>query len=71
MSYNITFSRYHEELIKEAEELLKKEEKMRDNDDYIYEIVLVPTAVVYHNSNKLKEGRPGIIYHPNNELIRK
>ena len=66
MSYNITFSKYHEELIKEADELLKKEEKMRGNDDYIYEIVLVPTAVVYN-----KKGIPGIIHHPKNKLIRK
>lgn len=66
MSYNITFSKYHEELRKEAEERLAKEEKYNKGEEYSYEIVLVPTGVVFD-----KKGRAGIILHPENELIRK
>lgn len=65
MSYNITFSKYHEELRKEAENFLSKEQKWR-RQGYSYEIVLVPTGVVFD-----EEGRACHVLVPDTHLIRK
>lgn len=64
--FNITFSKYHEELRKEAEERLRKEKEFHKREGYSYEIVLVPTGVVFN-----EEGRGSIIMNPNPQLIRK
>ena len=64
--FNITFSKYHEELRKEAEERLRKEKEFHKREGYDYEIVLVPTGVVFN-----EEGRSSIIMNPNPQLIRK
>ena len=64
--FNITFSKYHKELRKEAEERLKKEKQYYEREGYSYEIVLVPTGVVFD-----EEGIPSTICCPDNKLIRK
>ena len=63
--FNITFSKYHEELRKDAEERLEKEKKFH-REGYTYEIVLVPTGVVFN-----KEGRSCVVANPDINLIRK
>lgn len=64
--FNITFSKCHEELRKEAEERLEKEKQYHGREGYSYEIVLVPTGVVFN-----EEGRGSIIMNPDPQLIRK
>ena len=64
--FDITFSKYHEELRKEAEERLRKEKEFHKREGYDYEIVLVPTGVVFN-----KEGSASMIMSPNSRLIRK
>ena len=65
MSYNITFSTKHEELRKEAEDFLNGEQRWC-TDGYTFEIVLVPTAVVFN-----EEGRACRVLNPDTHLIRK
>ena len=64
--FNITFSKHHEELRKEAEERLRKEKEFHKREGYDYEIVLVPTGVIFN-----EEGRGSVIMNPNPQLIRK
>ena len=52
--FNITFSKYHEELRKEAEERLRKEKEFHKREGYDYEIVLVPTGVVFNEEGKVQ-----------------
>ena len=69
MSYNITFSKYHEELRKEAEERLAKQEKFNGGEGYSYEIVLVPTGVVFDKeANELAFGVYGEISKPESKI---
>ena len=64
--FNITFSKHHEELRKEAEERLRKEKEFHKREGYDYEIVLVPTGVVFN-----EEGSASVIMNPNPHLIKK
>ena len=64
--FNITFSKYHEELRKEAEENLRKEKEFHKREGYDYEIVLVPTGVVFN-----EEGHASMVMMPDVQLIRK
>ena len=64
--FDITFSKYHEELRKDAEERLKKEKQWHEREGYSYEIVLVPTGVIFN-----EEGTGSVIMNPNPQLIRK
>ena len=63
--FNITFSKYHEELRKDAEERLEKEKKIH-RKGYTYEIVLVPTGVVFN-----EEGKSCVVMNPDINLIKK
>ena len=63
--FNITFSKYHEELRKDAEERLEKEKKIH-RKGYTYEIVLVPTGVVFN-----EEGNSCVVMNPDINLIKK
>ena len=64
--FNITFSKYHKELRKEAEERLKKEKQYYEREGYSYEIVLVPTGVVFN-----EEGSASVVMNPDTHLIKK
>ena len=64
--FNITFSKHHEELRKEAEERLRKEKEFHKREGYDYEIVLVPTGVVFN-----EEGSASVVMNPDVHLIKK
>ena len=64
--FNITFSKYHKELRKEAEERLRKEKEFYKREGYDYEIVLVPTGVVFN-----EEGSASVVMNPDAHLIKK
>lgn len=64
--FDITFSKYHEELRKDAEERLKKEKQWHEKEGYSYEIVLVPIGVIFD-----EEGSGSVIMNPNPHLIKK
>ena len=64
--FNITFSKYHKELRKEAEERLRKEKEFHNREGYDYEIVLVPTGVVFN-----EEGSASVVMNPDAHLIKK
>ena len=64
--FNITFSKYHEELRKGAEERLRKKKEFYEREGYSYEIVLVPTGVVFN-----KEGNASVVMNPDINLIKK
>ena len=64
--FNITFSKYHKELRKDAEERLRKEKEFHNREGYDYEIVLVPTGVVFN-----EEGSASVVMNPDVHLIKK
>ena len=66
MKYNVTKSKYNDQLLKDAEERIDRHVQSFGEDDYTYEIMMIPTGVICD-----KYGRPCVILNPDNTLIRK
>lgn len=63
--FEVIYSKYNQELIKDAEARLEEEKDIFVSENYNYKIMMIPTGVVLD-----KNGNTQVILHPNKRLIK-